>query len=331
MGLDRWHRAALRKALELGLHNFDIVHQLTPISFLRPGYLWTTDVPFFWGPLGGMYQVPKSFARWGGMSSTLFETIRSCNIEWQVRTSHHFRGAVLKSKRVWTVTEDERRIVNGMGEEKAVPMIDTAPPLGIAGRIRQYDGNRPLKICWSGNHEARKALPLVLYAIAGLSWQGKIVLDVLGEGPETKRWKDTAQRLGLDCLTWKGRLPYHEALQLMGQADVFIHSSFREAASTVVLEAMGWGLPVICHDACGMAVAVDETCGIKVPFVNPDRSIQGFRDALDSFLRNPEKVERLSEGALRRVSLLSWDAKVKEIAQSYLQCHKESSECPIRR
>ena len=94
----------------------------------------------------------------------------------------------------------------------------------------------------------------------------------------------------------------------------------------VVLEAMGWGLPVICHDACGMAAAVDDSCGIKIPFMNPLQSIKGFRDALEGLLRNPEKVERLSAGALRRASVLSWEAKVKEIARSYSDCAQQISE-----
>jgi glycosyltransferase involved in cell wall biosynthesis len=70
-----------------------------------------------------------------------------------------------------------------------------------------------------------------------------------------------------------------------------------------------------------MAVAVDDTCGIKVPFENPEQSIQGFHDAIKRLLLNPELVERLSEGALRRASELSWDAKVKEMAEAYAICH----------
>jgi glycosyltransferase involved in cell wall biosynthesis len=316
-GLDAWHREAFRTAKDLGLNNFDLVHQLTPISFLRPGYFWRSNVPFFWGPLGGMYKVPGAFARCGGIISLLFETVRSANITRQVRRSRCFEGAVRKAEQIWTVTEDERCIVNGMAGRKAVSMVDTAPPSGIAGRVRQYDGRRPLRICWSGRHEARKALPLLLDALAQLNQERKIILDVLGEGPETRKWQAMANKQNLGNITWHGRLPYEEALNVMGQADVFVHSSFREAASMVVLEAMGWGLPVICHNACGMAVAVDDTCGIKVPFVNPETSIIGFRDALASILRDPGLVEQLSKGALRRASELSWDSKVKELAEAY--------------
>lgn len=317
MGLNGWHRATLRKALELGLHNYDVMHQLTPISFLRPGYLWTTDVPFFWGPLGGMYKVPKSFARWGRMSSILFETLRSCNIEWQVRTSRHFRGAVLKAKRIWTITKDEHRTVNGIASGKAALMIESAPPAMIAGRVRQYDGRRVLRLCWSGLHETRKALPLLLHAVAQLPERRNVVLHVLGEGPETRRWQDLAKKLALSGITWYGQLPYPDALKTMEESDVFIHSSIREGTPHVVLESLCWGLPVICHDACGMAVAINDSCGIKVPFENPARSIAGFRDAILSLLQNPARVRQLSEGALRRSTELQWDAKVREIAEAY--------------
>ncbi|SPD73167.1 putative Glycosyl transferase group 1 [uncultured Desulfobacterium sp.] len=316
LGLDAWHRAAFLKVAELGLDNFDLMHQLTPISFLRPGYLWTFEKPFFWGPLGGMFKVPSAFANLGGFNSLIFESVRSFNIERQVR-SDSFRKIVQKAKRIWTITNDERCIVNAMSEGKAVPMIDTAPPKETVGRVRHYDGTVPLRLCWSGRHEPRKALPLLLYALAALPERQKVFLDVLGQGPETQKWKEMANKLGLTNINWHGRLPYHEALKTMGKSDAFVHTSYREAASMVVLEALGWGMPVICHDACGMAVAVNSTCGIKVPFVNPESSINGFRKALEQLLHNPQKVEQLSKGALRRASELSWDAKVKEILEGY--------------
>ena len=316
LGLDHWHRAALRKAQEIGIESFDVFHQLTPISFLRPGYLWTTGRPFFLGPVGGMFKVPAAFARSGGIKSHLFETLRSFNIDRRIR-SENFRAIVTTAKRIWTVTEVERRIIEGISEGKAMPMVDTPPPKEIAGRVRKYDGREVLRLCWSGSHVHYKALPLLVHAIASLPDRDRVALDVLGKGPEEQKWKGIVRALGLTNITWHGRLPYAEALKTMDRSHVFIHTSYREAASMVVLEALGWGLPVICHDACGMAVAVNETCGIKVPFLSPRHSIEGFRNAIKSFLLNPAQVEQLSEGALRRASELSWDAKVREISEAY--------------
>lgn len=315
-GLDHWHRAAYNTASLLGFENFDLVHQLTPISFLRPGYLWTSGLPFYWGPLGGMFKVPGAFARLGGPSAYVFESLRNANIERQIR-ARTFIDIVCKAKRIWTVTDDDRRVIEGVDAGKAVPMVDTAPPREITGRLREYNGEEPLKLCWSGGHEPWKALPILLRAIATLPRPNKVSLDVLGQGSEGPKWKALADSLGLNSIKWHGRLPHSEALMLMDRSHVFIHTSYREAASMVILEALGWGLPVICHDACGMAVAVNDTCGIKVPFVNPEHSIRGFRDALASLLQCPDALVRLSAGALRRAAELSWEAKVKEIAEAY--------------
>lgn len=318
MGLDAWHRAAFCSAEKLGFETFDVVHQLTPLSFRKPGFLLASQRPFFWGPVGGMYRVPNAFARMGDLKSRVFERVRSTNIEKVIR-SGRFRNLVRSAARIWTITEDERCIIEALAPGKAAPMIDTAPPSDIHGHLRVFDGKRPLRLCWSGQHEARKALSLLLEALAQLPVPERLQLTVLGDGPETQKWKSLAESLKLRTVTWLGRLPYHEALEIMGQSDVFLHSSYREAASMVVLEALGWGMPVICHDACGMAVAVNEDCGIKVPLETPTRSIAGFREAILNLLQEPWRVQLLSEGALRRAEALSWNAKVNAMAEAYVR------------
>jgi glycosyltransferase involved in cell wall biosynthesis len=265
-----------------------------------------------------MYRVPNAFASMGDLKSRVFERVRSSNIENVIR-SGHFRNLVRSAACIWTITEDERRIIEALAPGKPAPMIDTAPPDDIHGHLRVFDGKRPLRLCWSGRHEAIKALPLLLEALAQLPAPERVQLTVIGEGSESSKWKSMTERLQLRTVTWLGRLPYQEALQIMGQSDVFVHSSYREAASMVVLEALGWGMPVICHDACGMAVAVNEACGIKVPLETPARSITGFREAILNLLQKPWRVQQLSEGALRRAEALSWNAKVNEMAEAYVR------------
>ena len=320
MGLDAWHREAFRTAIDLGIDKFDVVHQLTPVGFRNPGYLWKTNVPFVWGPIGGMHKVPADFARWLGIRSFIFETCRSIGTEWQARMSPSVRRAAQKATLVWAITENERHSVKRMAGDKAFPMIEAASSSEIPGRVRQYDSRRPLRVCWSGRHDAPKALPLFLYALAHLSEPRQVILDVLGGGSETQRWEGLSRHLSLQGITWHGQLAYRDALERMGQADLFVHTSTREATSTVVLEALSLGLPVMCHDACGMALAIDDTCGIKVPFVCPEQSILGFRNALNQILQEPGLIQKLSEGALRRASALSWDSKVKQLAESYIHC-----------
>jgi glycosyltransferase involved in cell wall biosynthesis len=318
LGLKAWHRATYRTAVALGWERFDLVHQLTPISCVCPGFLADSPLPFFWGPVGGMFRVPTAFTRLGGSMSHWFEALRVFNISRTCRSAR-FRELVRRAAHIWTITDAEKQVIDALAPGKAEVMIDSAPPAGVNGKIHYYDNQRPLALCWSGQHAVIKALPLLLEALSSLPEPRRVQLTVIGEGPETAVWKDLATRLGLVNVNWCGRLPYVEALDVMGQADVFVHSSYREAASMVVLEALGCGLPVICHDACGMAVAVNDMCGIKVPFVDPAHSVTGFREAILDLLRQPSRVEQLSAGALRRAEELSWEAKVRQMVEAYFR------------
>ena len=45
-------------------------------------------------------------------------------------------------------------------------MIETGAVPRDEGHVRDYDGSRPLRLVWSGLHIGRKALPVLLHALA---------------------------------------------------------------------------------------------------------------------------------------------------------------------
>jgi glycosyltransferase involved in cell wall biosynthesis len=147
-----------------------------------------------------------------------------------------------------------------------------------------------------------------------------IQVTVLGDGPEAGRWRQLADSLGVsNQLKWTGKLPRKDALLEVQRADVMAFTSLQEGTPHAVLEALSLGLPVICHDACGMGAAVTNECGIKVPMQSPQASIAGFASALRLFCDKPDELARLSAGALRRATELGWAAKGLQIARAYDQ------------
>jgi glycosyltransferase involved in cell wall biosynthesis len=184
-----------------------------------------------------------------------------------------------------------------------------------------------LRLAWSGQHIGRKALPILLQALAVLRSEQlkldqvpRVEVVVLGEGPETERWKAKAQRLGIaDCIRWTGMLPHAAALREVAESDAMAFTSIQEGTPHAVLESLSLAVPVLCHDACGMGVAVNDDCGIKLPMIDPASSIAGFADAIRRLALEPGLVDRLSSGALRRAAELSWDNKARHIAERYWQ------------
>lgn len=177
-----------------------------------------------------------------------------------------------------------------------------------------------MKIVFNGVHERRKNLPLLLNAASVARRDGlDISLDVLGEGPETPKWKRISRRLGLeDVVTWHGWVDKNRAVSIVANADVFALASIHDLTSTVLLEAMSCGKPVVCIDHCGFSDVVDDTCGIKIPIGNYKEMVSGFAGAFKK-LGNGSLRERLSEGAKRRAGEFSWSSKKGLIDSIYHQ------------
>ena len=324
LGYAAWQRAAFRAARRLHQeHPFDLTHQLTITSFREPGYLWKLSTPFVWGPVVGAADVPWSYFSILTRRDQLFYGLRNLVNAWHKRTKLRSRRAALAARWIWVSGQDNRALVTDRWGAASHVMVETGTTSAV-GAVRRYDGQRPLRLIWSGLHVGRKALPLLLRALTQCK-SANYELTVLGDGRQRSTWQAQAKLLGIDArITWTGHLPREQALQKMSDADVFVFTSVQEGASSVVMEALSRGLPVVCHDACGMALAVDDACGIKVPLINPDQSVEGFARALDRLMAEKGLVEQLSRGALERTGALSWDEKGKQIARVYDHVVKSS-------
>lgn len=78
------------------------------------------------------------------------------------------------------------------------------------------------------------------------------------------------------------------------------------------------GLPIICHDVSGVSIAVNETCGIKIPLISPKDSINCFHDAMKRIIEDRALLEKLKVGAKKRSIEISWDVMAETIANDYI-------------
>jgi glycosyltransferase involved in cell wall biosynthesis len=207
-------------------------------------------------------------------------------------------------------------------------LLDAATYSSLKNNVTVNNIFQPIKLVWCGELIQRKSLDIVLYAInSAPELKERLILKVIGKGPLEKYYKSLAGTLGLDnCIEWLGRVDRKVVFEIMNESDLLVHSSYREATSHVVPEALSNGLPVICHDINGMSIAVTNDCGIKIPLVSPEDSINGFRDALIKLVNNPTELNRLKIGAIRRSKELSWDKMAETIATDYIAIYNTNKE-----
>jgi glycosyltransferase involved in cell wall biosynthesis len=304
---------------------FDLSHQLTYVGFRFPGYLWKLEIPFVWGPLGGLENTPWRFLPAMGLKGMVYYTGRN-----MVNTLHKIflitprlafgkaNGGVIAATA--SIAEE---IKKWYGVESSV-ICEIGPPDVQADCISERHDGDVLRLAWSGEHLPGKALPLLLYALEklpkALNWQ----LDILGSGPETKKWKTLANELAIDkhC-TWHGKLPRDEAVELVHSSHIFIITSMKDLTSTVLLEALSQGVPVICPDHCGFSNVVTDVCGIKIKLDTIEAFVRDLTEAIAYLGNNEERRERLAKGALERIDEYRWEAKAKQLNEVYANVLKK--------
>ena len=143
-------------------------------------------------------------------------------------------------------------------------------------------------------------------------------LTILGTGPCTPKWKRHAQRLQIvEYCDWQGHLSRDEALRIVHASHLFVTTSLKDLTSTVIVEAMAHGVPILCPDHCGFSDAIDETCGIKLPVRNLKKFIEALAHAITTLHDDEALRRRLAQGALARVHKFSWEEKASSMAEIY--------------
>ncbi len=306
-----WQRDAYRQALELMRSiDFDLVHVITYVGFRFPGAYWRLPIPLVWGPIGGLQNTPwryfpvlglRGAITFGGRN--LLNTLDKLLLIGPRRAFRKAEGGVIAATS--SVQEDIRRWYS---VDSVVRCEIGAVARQSPEETNQRDPEEPLRIVWSGLHIPGKALPLLLDALADLpadvSWQ----LTVLGGGPCTDRWKRIAEERRVAAnIDWTGQVDRKEAIRIVENSHVMVITSLHDLTSSVLVEALCMGVPVVCPDHYGFSDAVDDTCGIRVDTSSLDAIRRGTCAALTRLYHDESFRRDLARGASVRAGHFGWD------------------------
>lgn len=328
--LRAWHKCALSLARQLHAeHGFDVVHQSTVCTFREPGEGWRLGIPFVWGPFGGTQNFPVRMLPLLPPGDALYEAARSVANRLVLRFHPRVRSAARRAATILgansTNAADTARAFGRPVElllETALDEVGVPCRKRFAARLAAQEQGRPmppLRLLWSGQLRPRKALPVLLRALALLQ-DVPFTLDVLGDGSEQARWQHMTQALGLQAhVHFRGRLPLQQAVAAVAQADLFCFTSLRDTSGNVVLEALAAGVPVLAFHHQGAADMVSPRCGICIPVTTPQIAIAAWADALRALATDPARLLQLSEGATAQARQFLWSGNGDRINAVYRQ------------
>lgn len=151
-----------------------------------------------------------------------------------------------------------------------LPVYDWVPEEAVAAERAALGLGDAFVFVYVGRLSEEKSLPVVLRAFRGVCGKrAGVKLVVLGDGPARKALEEEARGLGLgERVCFTGSVPHVELVRrnLPRIGDVFVTASKTENQPVSLLEAMGFGVPLIGPRAKGIPELIrDGESGLLFP------------------------------------------------------------------
>ena len=297
---------------------WDVVHRVTPLSptvtsSLAPRCA-AAGVPFVLGPLNGGVPWPRGF-----------DAERRREREWlsYVRSAYKLspgRGRMLRATRAILVgsrhTESE---IPARHREKCVYLPENAIDPARFNRTAPQEMALPLRGCFLGRLVPYKGPDMMIEAAAPLLRDGRLVLDIVGDGPMMDALRALTAREEVEgAVTFHGNLPHAAVQDVLARANLLTFPSIREFGGGGVLEAMALGVVPVIVDYAGPGELVVPGTGHKVPIGTREEIVVAFRRMLEELAADPSALPETARAAQERAqTLFSWAAKAQQVTQVY--------------
>lgn len=170
------------------------------------------------------------------------------------------------------------------------------------GRARQAE---PLFLC-IGRLAETKGFDTAIRAMGELKKRGLTPrLDMIGDGPDRSALEALAREQGVaEQVAFRGWVAQTELLPLYRRAWLLVAPSRvlangrRDGIPNVIVEALAMGLPCAGTRAAGLEEAI--TDGVNGVLAPPDDAV-ALAAAIEPLLRDPAKLDRMSEAARARI------------------------------
>jgi glycosyltransferase involved in cell wall biosynthesis len=298
--------------------DFDVVHRITPVSVAVPSMLAkrcaSLGVPFVLGPLNGGVPWPKGFEQERARGREWLSNFREF-YRWVpgYRSTRDSASAILVGSRYM------HKEIGPRWESKTVYMPENAFDPARFPTAVEGAASLPLRVVFLGRLVPLKCVDILLRAAAPLVREGKVVLEIIGDGPERASLEAlaAAEKLGAGC-TFAGWVGHQDLHQRLSTAHALGFPSIREFGGGVVLESMAMGLVPIVVDYGGPSELVTPSTGFAIPMGSREELTGRYRRVLEELVVRPETARELGRRARdRALQYYTWDRRAEQTLEVY--------------
>ena len=127
--------------------------------------------------------------------------------------------------------------------------------------------------------------------------QKKSRLIIIEETPAIQNIQKFIERKNIEAaVEIINRAEQELVIKAYKNANVMLFPAYTKKGS-VMIEALSYGLPILCYSQANLEDYVDHTCGMLIESISRDQSIQEFANKLRILYFDPEASKILQRGA----------------------------------
>ena len=281
---------------EDGIRTIRIIHKKSPIpKTTYPIYLWSIWRIFrkllkeCWKPdiihahvystgipaiiLGKRYKIPVIITEhWTGF---LRHTLNKIHIL-------KARFAMNRAKIILPVSKNLEGAIKSYGIKNKFEVIPNVVNSEIFYSSENKIQNNKKRGLFVGLLAPIKGIPYLFRALAQLKQKRQdFILDIVGDGPNRKKYEKLAENLGLsEIVKFHGLKSKPEVARFMRNSDFFVQPSLYETFGVTFIEAMACGKPIVTTNLPVLQEKINKERGMLVP----PKDINALAKAIDYML-----------------------------------------------
>jgi len=309
---------------------YDLVHRITPLSPTITSPIaprcGAAGVPFVLGPLNGGVPWPKGFDAERRQEREWLSYVRSAYKLIPGRTRTLSAARVIFAGSRHTESEIPRQY-----RDKTIYLPENAIDPARFNLVAEQDVSGPLRACFIGRLVPYKGPDMLLEAAAPLLRDGRLSIDIMGDGPMRPELDAMAARLRIaQAVTFHGNLLHGDVQKVAVKSNLLTFPSIREFGGGVVLEAMALGVVPVVVDYAGPGELVGADTGYKVPIGPREQIIARLGATLATIVAAPEGLPHMGTHARAQVLKdFTWSAKAQQILTAYEAVLARQTQLPV--
>lgn len=288
----------------------DIVHSQNSIGIGLLGQIWAlrNHIPFIFTS----HSLPTKLAEFGLLDSKILAQAFKVTVTDQYLRTYFNNCACLVALN--KAAQDDIRNFGYTGEIAEIP---NGRNLKLYNKCRYADITKREKILFFiGWINERKNQKFLLKMLDLLPWNYKLYLAGSAQNPKfLEKLKFQAPPGALRRTTFLGPVPHEKIPGYLEKTHVFVSASTLEVQSTVILEALASGRPIVALSNETTDEFIDEAVGFRFP---RNATPQDFAKKIQEICElDPDEYRRLSENARERVKDRDWSNIIPRLIPLY--------------